>query len=192
MYRLAVALLALSLPAAASADSACQTVYATSADVITAGGLGSGPTLLLDGLEIRVDASVTLDLSSECAPAMVLEGLELKAIEPDEIDFTAAEGLNVEGEAQTKEHILLARQPPGLVETTGGLVWAPTSISLREEVISWRPYASVVVADIAFELVDVALDPSEGTPLYATVGGTFQVATGYVLVPDMPACPRCD
>ena len=192
MSRLVFALLALAFPAAASAGADCQTVYATSDDVITAAGPGGGSKMSLDGLEIQALEPVAIDLTSVCAPTLVLEGLQIQPLRPEEIDLAAAVDLTVEGEAQTKEHIILARQPPGGLKTIGGLIWAPTSMSLREEVISWRPYASVVVADITFELVGVELDLSEGTPVYAYVEGVLQLSGGVVLDPDPPICSQCN
>ena len=193
-------LLATLSAAFAGYTSACpDPLLLTTNDSVTVTTGALGDTIPCGGLSLKGVEPDEIDLASTCVPSIRIEGLVLAGVEPDEIDFDSegnADLGEIIGQTTTAAHIMLGRQadPHGRlveVEITGSLVLAPLEGSLHEEVVSKRPYQSVVVADLVFEVVEVLpdepLDEIDGVRL----SGSSTTAQGDELYPEVPICGHC-
>jgi hypothetical protein len=134
-----------------------------------------------------VNATGALGLSS----VVIVEGLELRSIEPDEIDDAwVREMLASTPLAETREHVLLARQGgPTLAETTtvGRAVLRLDDIVVVEELVSRSPYTTRLVAELTFTVVDLVVEDPTLEPVSLWIDGD----TTLELMPEIPVCSRC-
>jgi len=125
------------------------------------------------------------------APMVLIEGLTLRGVESEDLDFAADGSLELDsigGVVELKEHILLSRSSSighiGTVELT------PVSATLTEVVTSWRPYDTALVMDIILEVTDIVPDEA-GFEAQAIPVSDLTLPQGTALMPEMPICAFC-
>ena len=177
----------------ASAADVCETVPTlTTTDSVWIEVDATGATTIPFGpLTLKGIEGEDIDLRSGCQPQIKISGVPLEGIEPDEIDLSVS--IAFSGQAHTREHILLSRQVevPALVEELpAGLVLEAVEGTFREEVLSYRPYASRVVLDLTFNVVDHDEDPDLVIEAIEMAADS-STDEGDALMPEVPVCGHC-
>lgn len=169
----------------AFADTACTPTVMMSGDSITLdlSNLESG--IPLGGLTLHGIDPDEIDLANTCAPTVWVEGLELHGIDPDEIDNQVVPTL-LDFTPQATGSALVGQTATGAT-VTAQPVFAVVDATIREEVISKRPYQSRVVMDLSLEIVDVQVAETGLAPTMLLIDS----ATTVTITPEKPVCSRC-
>jgi hypothetical protein len=220
MVRTTLALLALAVPGFASAGS-CPGGTLVASGSVTLDPADPYAGLSIDGIPLvwkgvepdeidfdsalkgvepdEIDFASALCLSGDAAGGSVVTvtDLEVFGVEPDEIDdeylATLTAGTPV---AQTREHVLLARQvgvpaaalpastAPSEVTTTGHAVLRLDAVRLEEQIVTSRPLTTRTVATLTYTVIDlISVDGSEPLTVY--------IETDTALYPELPICAHC-